>query len=333
MKIAVVYNSPDAAVLQHRGPRCQEIYPPRNIDRVVEALDANGHQGVAVEADRYLVERLEALFSPMAEGRIPGLVFNLAFGVQGELRYCHVPGLLDMLGLPYLGSGPWGHALASDKGTAKAIFLHHGLPTPEFVIAQSGDFNDPGLGYPVVVKPVAGASSLGLHWVHNERELREAVREDLALFGEPALVERYIEGREINVGVLGNDPPRPLPPVEVEIGEGGPPIYTAADKHGTATREFRLHCPALLPEALSRRAQALAVSAFRVLNCRDWARVEMRLDARGELQLLEVNTIPGLGPNSSLPAAAQHVGLADLPALVQRLVDIALARYRRQAAE
>jgi D-alanine-D-alanine ligase len=329
MKIAVVYNTPNAKVLQHRGPATYEIFSPASLERIVAALEENGHELMVFEADRYLIDRLDSFFGRVPDDEWPGLVFNLAFGIQGEVRYCHVPGILEMIGLPYLGSGPLGHALATDKSAAKAIFRHHGLPTPDFMVLYSNEFEAPDFGYPMVVKPIYGASSIGLRLVHNEQELCTAVAENLATLAEPVLVERYLAGREINIGVLGNRPGLALPPVEVVVGVEGPPIYTFEDKNGIATRKLELICPAPLSGLLAEQAQKLALQAFEVLNCRDWARVEMRLDETGQLQLLEVNTIPGLGARASLPIAAELKGM-DYVALIQRLVDIVVERYQQQ---
>lgn len=160
MKIAVTYNSPAAKVFQHRGPTSQEIYPPENVQRIVDALRQNEHEVAILEADQRLIDRLEAFFGSVYASEWPGLVFNLSLGVQGELRYCHVPGVLEMLGLPYVGSGPMGHALSSDKTAAKAIFRHEGLATPAFVEIHSRSFAEPGLGYPVLPSSSVGEERL-----------------------------------------------------------------------------------------------------------------------------------------------------------------------------
>jgi D-alanine-D-alanine ligase len=114
----------------------------------------------------------------------------------------------------------------------------------------------------------------------------------------------------------------------VVLGPEGPPLYTFDDKHAKAKRRLELICPAPVSKALGAEARAIALRAFTALNCRDWARVEMRLDAHDDLQLLEVNTIPGLGSIASFPAAARVAGMEGLPAIVQRLVEVAVERYR-----
>jgi D-alanine-D-alanine ligase len=332
MKIAVVYSSPNGHVFQHRGPVAHEVYSPRNVQRVCDALSTAGHETVKLESDRDLITGLERFFGPVPDGQWPGLVFNLAYGMQGRLRYCQTPGLLEMSGFPYLGSGPWGHALASDKAAAKAIFRDHGLPTSDFVVLHAAQFLPPDFGYPLVVKPIAEAGSYGVRLVENEAELKAAVAEDLGAFHQPVLVEKYLAGPEFNVSVLGNGPDaEALPPVEVVLEEAGPPIYTMEDKHGKATRKLQLLCPAQIPDVLAAELRHLALEAFAALRCLDWARVEFRLDGDGRPQLMEVNTLPGLGAQSSLPAAAAQAGMPDLSDIVQRLVDIAIARYQQES--
>jgi len=129
MKIAVTYNEYGGDVLQRRGPEATEHYNEQKLARVVEALRSRGHEVQAIEADLHVIERLENFFSPTADQPWPGMVFNLAYGRQGLCRYSHLPGILEMMGLPYLGSDPLGHALASDKISAKRIFRATGLPT------------------------------------------------------------------------------------------------------------------------------------------------------------------------------------------------------------
>ena len=332
MKIAVVFNSPSGDVFQHRGPCAHEIYPSGNVDRIVKGLRDLGHETVKLEADRHLVDRLAAFFGDRREDEWPGLVFNIAFGMQGQLRYCQVPAIMEMLGLPYLGSGLWGQALASDKAAAKALLRQHGLPTPEFAIMYSADEPDPGFDYPLVVKPLAEASSLGVRFVHNPGQMRTAVAENLARFQQPVMLERFVDGREFNVSIIGNGrAAHTLPPVEVRLGEGGLPIYSADDKSGTAGRKLELLVPAPVSARLAEQLLHLAREAFTVLQCRDWARIEFRESSEGQLYVLEVNTQPGLGTIASLPAAARLAGMEDLPAILEQLVEAAVVRYQQDA--
>ena len=177
------------------------------------------------------------------KGERPGIVFNLSYGIQGQARYTHVPSILEMVGIPYVGSGPMAHSLALDKVVAKMIFRQNGLPTPDFEVLDAPGFTVPDITYPLIVKPKNEAVSFGIKIVNNERELREAADKIFDTFGQPVLVEQYIDGREINVGLLGNNPPEAFLPAEILFGEG-PPIYTFEDKTRKSGRKIKVVCPA-----------------------------------------------------------------------------------------
>jgi D-alanine-D-alanine ligase len=184
----------------------------------------------------------------------------------------------------------------------------------------------PELEFPLIVKPKNEAVSFGIRIVNTEDELREAADVIFREFEQPVLAERYIAGREINVGLLGNNPTEALPPAEIVFGEGGLQIYTWEDKTRRSGREIRVLCPAPVDNALAAKAQDVAVRAFHVLGCHDCARVDMRVDGHGKLYILEVNSLPSLGEHGSYVQGAAAVGL-DFTALVNRLVDVAAGRY------
>jgi D-alanine-D-alanine ligase len=326
VKIAIVYNRDSQNVINLFGIPNREKYGKKSIQRIVEGLKKYGHQVKAFEGDKEVIPNLEDFMPRVLKGEHPGMVFNLSYGIQGQARYTHVPGILEMVGIPYIGSGPLAHSLALDKVVAKMIFRQHGLPTPDFAVLKDKDFREPDLPYPLIVKPKNEAVSMGIRIVRNEEELREAAQDVFETFNQPVLVEQYIEGREINVGLIGNNPPEILPPCEIIFGEGGPNIYTVEDKKGISGRSIDWICPALLDEALIVRAQDLAKQAFSAVGCFDTARVDMRLDAGGELYILEINSLPSMGEHGSYVIAAQHAGL-DFPALLNRLVEVASARY------
>lgn len=326
MKVAVVYNRESQKVINVLGMQNREKYGKKAIARITDALKKAGHQVATFEGDKDLIDNLEDFMPRVVKGERPGMVFNLAYGVQGQARYTHVPGILEMVGLPYVGSGPMAHSLALDKVVAKMMFLQHGLPTPAFAVLDGPDFEMPDVPFPLIVKPRNEAMSFGLRIVQTEAELREAAGVIFEQFQQPVLVEQYIEGREINVGILGNNPGGALPPAELAFGEGGPRIYTVEDKRGKSGRKVEVLCPADLDEETTRRAQDIAKGAFQALGCLDCARVDMRMDQDGNFYILEINSLPSLGEHGSYVHAAAAVGL-DFPALINRLVDVAAARY------
>lgn len=326
MKIAVIYNRDSKNVINLFGIPNREKYGKEAIDLIVGALKKGGHQVQAFEGDKDLIPRLEEFMPRVLTGELPGLAFNLSYGIQGKARYTHVPGILEMVGIPYVGSNPLAHSLALDKVVAKMIFRQHGIPTPDFVVLKDPDFDPPDLEYPLIVKPKNESVSMGLKVVNNFDELREAAVVIFDLFGQAVLVEQFIEGREINVGLLGNNPPESLPPCEIIFGQGGPNIYTFDDKKETSKRKIEWICPAPLDENLQKKAQVLAKEAFAALGCYDTARVDMRLDEKGELFVLEINSLPSLKEHGSYVLAAQQEGM-DFDALINRIVEVASIRY------
>ncbi|GAB4334835.1 MAG: hypothetical protein Kow0089_04230 [Desulfobulbaceae bacterium] len=326
MKIAVVYNRESRKVINLFGIPNREKYGVKAIRRITDALKKGGHQVIALEGDKDLIDNLEDFMPRVLKGERPGLVFNLSYGIQGQARYTHVPSILEMVGIPYVGSGPLAHSLALDKVVAKMIFKQNNLPTPDFAVLKNRDFHLPDLPFPLIVKPKNEAVSFGLTIVNDEKELREASDIIFDKFDQDVLAERYIDGREINVGILGNSPPEAFLPAELLFGPGGPAIYTYQDKTHKSGREVRVECPARIDEQLSTRARELAIQAFNALGCFDCARVDMRLDSDNNIYLLEINSLPSLGEHGSYVAAAEAMGM-DFTALVNRLVEVASARY------
>lgn len=326
MKIAVIYNRESRKVINLFGTPNREKYGLASIRRITDALKKGGHQVIALEGDKDLIDRLEDFMPQVVKNERPGLAFNLSYGIQGQARYTHVPGILEMVGIPYVGSGPLAHSLALDKVVAKMIFRQQGLPTPDFAVLDAPGFEMPELAFPLIVKPKNEAVSFGIKIVNNEAELREAADIIFEQFEQPVLVEQYIEGREINVGIIGNNPPEAFPPAEILFGEGGPQIYTLEDKTRKSGREIGVQCPAELSPEMTEQAQKIAMGAFKALSCVDCARVDMRLDAEGNFYILEINSLPSLGEHGSYVQGAAAVGL-DFAGLVNRLVEMASARY------
>jgi D-alanine-D-alanine ligase len=325
MKIAIVYNRGSKNVINLFGQLNQEKIGLKTIQRILNALKKNKHQVIALEGDKSLIPSLEEFMPRVLKGERPGIVFNLSYGIQGEARYTHVPSILEMIGIPYVASGPLAHSLALDKLISKTIFRQHGLPTPDFAVLNDPGFTMPELSHPLIVKPKNESVSFGIRVVSTEQELRDAAQVIFDKFSQPVLVEQYIEGREINVGLLGNDLIEAFPPAEI-VFDDGPKVYSYEDKTGRSGREIKVECPASLSPEKASEAQQLAKDAFRTLGCRDCARVDMRMDENGNFFILEINSLPSLGEHGSYTHGAAVVGL-DYSALINRLVEVAVARY------
>lgn len=241
------------------------------------------------------------------------------FGEDGTMQ-----GMLDLLGVPYQGAGVLGSAMAMDKDVAKKQYVMAGLPVAAYQMASRADIKNPQgigdkLGFPLVVKPIRQGSSLGMSLVHNAEELGVGI--ELAFTHDSeVMVEQFIKGREITVGVLGNADLVPLPLVEIIPGEAFRFFdYTAKYTPGASTEI----CPAQVPQEIWEKAQEYGVRAHRALKLRGYSRTDMIFNAAGELFVIETNTIPGMTPTSLLPQAAKAYGL-DFSALLDRLIALAM---------
>ncbi|MCK4727938.1 MAG: D-alanine--D-alanine ligase [Desulfobacterales bacterium] len=251
------------------------------------------------------------------------IVLHGPYGEDGTVQ-----GLLDLLHIPYQGSGVLGSALAMDKWTSKRLYKEAGLPVPPFKVLMNGQAYNPEAlaskpGFPLVVKPRYGGSSIGTSMVQTPQQLPEAL--DMAFEYSPdVILEAYLKGTEITGGVLGNNDLQLLPIVEI-IPESGYTFfdYEAKYREG-ATREI---CPALISQAISDRAQSYAATAHRALCCRGYSRTDMIIHDE-TVYVLETNTIPGMTPVSLFPLAAKTAGIS-FSQLLDQLIELALEERHR----
>ncbi|MEE4243642.1 MAG: D-alanine--D-alanine ligase [Desulfopila sp.] len=295
-------------------------------EREVSLMGAAGVEK-ALDPGKFTVTRydpLTDLAKIAADAEAIDFAFILLHGLYGEDGT--VQGLLDLLDIPYQGSGVTGSALAMDKNLAKVLYKLHGLPVAEWrVVENAADVSAEELadvlGLPLVVKPVCDGSSLGMTIVRNPDAIHNAI-ENALRFGGRAMIEKFISGREITVGVLGNSEPVALPLVEIIPGAEYEFFdYNAKYKPG-ATREV---CPAEVDGALTREAQKYGVAAHKALQLRGYSRTDMIIAENGELFLLETNTIPGMTPTSLFPQAAAAHGL-DFSAMLERLIELGMEK-------
>jgi len=348
MKIALLFSSKAgmAASLDHRY--CDDKWedeeePPldflaecdsdETISAVRDALRTR-HEVLLIESDENAFERLK-------ESK-PDLVFNIAERLFGPNRESHIPTLCEILEIPYTGSDPLTLSLCLDKSRAKEILSYHKIPNAKFWIVEPGAAVPGDIELPAIVKPLYEGSSKGIKdnsVVETRGDLCARIQEVMSLYKEPVIVERFLSGREFTVGVLGNDPRLEiLPIVEIDHGllpEGARPIYSYEAKWIWDTPERPLEifkCPAPISAKLKSRIEDIVAKTCRVLRVRDWCRIDLRLDERGEPNILEVNPLPGILPkpedNSCLPKAARTAGYS-YTELILRVVDEACARNGR----
>jgi D-alanine-D-alanine ligase len=327
-----------------RGDSDDTAEPPSNSSEIeAEWDDAETIEAVrsalAERHDVFLCEAGEKVYDVLRELR-PDIVFNIAEGEFGPCREGHVPSILEFLGIPYTASDPLALNICLDKARAKEILAYHGLPTARFRVVAEPNFSFNSLHYPLVVKPLYEGSSIGIRddsLVKTRQEMRERVSWLLDRYREPALVEEYLSGREFTVAILGNGAEaRALPIVEIKFDSlpaGVNPIYSYEAKwiwdQGSHPLEI-FECPARLEPQLQAEIERVALEAYRVLRCRDWCRIDIRLDADGRPHILELNPLPGILPrpeqNSCFPKAARAAGL-QYDELINSVLDIAARRY------
>ena len=285
--------------------------------RVSGALQDLGYRVLDVDVDEGLVSLLKR--------ERPDLAFVALHGKYGEDG--SVQELLEMLRVPYTGPGVLASILGFDKVISKELFREEGVPTPRFYALSAGTLREMGaagafpeiirdLGIPLVVKPAAQGSALGIKFVRAREELAPALLAALS-YDEKVLLEEYVEGTEVAASVLGNENPEVLPLVEIHPHQGW---YNFEARYTSGRCDY--YVPARLSPETAERVRELTLKIFRLFDCRGVSRVDM-IVRDGEPQVLEINTSPGLTETSLLPMAAVAAGI-DFPQLVERIVQLAL---------
>ena len=351
-RVALLYNLKKNAPHLADGPADQwaDLDSEKTVEALEQALRAGGHIVYPMEGDVRLVSRLKRTAVDIA--------FNICEGHRGDSREAQVPALLEMLGIPYTGSKVLAQAISLDKAMTKRVLTSYGLPTPPFQVFRRADEPvHPALRYPLFVKPNREGTGMGVtpqSIVHNEDELRQQVAWVIKTYRQEALVERFIQGRELTVGLIGNigsdydlTPPggwatdlgwdaegvHVFPPMEIDLSPCPPDqlgLYTSYIKADLPTWPNYI-CPADLPLETTRELQRLALAAFRALGGLDVSRVDFRLDeADGRPYILEINTLPGLSPGySDLVMIARADGM-EYTLLVNTILNVAAHRYQLQ---
>jgi D-alanine-D-alanine ligase len=313
------------------GTRPRRKSPDEDVQEVYEALKKCGHSPVFLRLDGTRESLIEIAQSET------DLIFNLVESFRGDdSNDSQVAGFLELLGRKFTGAGSHGLFLAQDKALAKKIFAFHGIHTPYFATVYRGRTeHSHDIQFPVIVKPAREDGSIGIHFgavCTSIKELMERIDYIHAEFDTPALIEEYIEGRELYVGVLGNEKPEALPVVELDLSKlplGTPKIAGAEVKWEEDTDAYKQTWPFMpedLDEALAKRLADVAVQAFQSLQLRDYGRIDFRLATDGTLHVLEVNPNPYLLPTSEFAMAAKQSGRS-YSDLVGAIVDQALSRY------
>ena len=322
MRVGITYNVRSTQTSSEEGDDVPldeqaEWDEPETVQFIIDTL-AKYHDVIPIEAN-------EDAFEKLRRSR-PQIVFNIAEGKFGASRESQIPAILEMLNVPYTGSDPLVLGICLDKSRAKEILAYRRIPTAKFSVIRGWPLNGQlrHVDYPMFVKPLFEGSSKGI-WndalVSNFSELKATVEKVWKTYAQPALVEEYLPGREFTVALLGNgDRLRALPIVEMcfeALPEGANRFYSYEAKWLWDLPDNPLdiyRCPAEIDDELRVKIENICKKAFLTLGCRDWCRIDVRLDAAGEPCILELNPLPGIisDPkiNSCFPKAARAAGMS-----------------------
>ncbi len=329
LKVALTYNvkpdTPSTQVLRdssnsylrkdNQFEKYAEWDTIETINAIADALKLH-HDVTMIEANQDAFEKFRKLR--------PDIVFNVSEGANGISREAQIPAMLDMLQIPYTGSDPLTLSICLDKSRTKEILTYHGIPNSKFVVSYGKDgFAGKELKFPLMVKPIGEGSSKGIFsssFVSDHATLEKSLADNVLKYNQPFIVEEFLPGREFTVAVLGNgDDAKVLPIVEMnfaELPQDMPKIYSYEAKWIFDTREKPLDifsCPANVEPELEANIKDTVLRAYNTLNCRDWSRIDVRLDSKGVPNIIEVNPLPGVLPdpkdNSCYPKAARVAGI------------------------
>jgi D-alanine-D-alanine ligase len=302
VRVAITYN------LKKEDPTKPHDYfseydKPSTVEAIASALESKGHSVSLLDVDE--VDLISHFRSNDTD-----IVFNIAEGRNSQFRESEIPALLDLIGIPYTGSDAFSLAIALDKAMAKKILLSEGIATPRFQIFARGDEElNPKLNFPLIVKPNREGSSKGigiLSVADNRERLYEIIREVLQRYKQEALVEEFIEGKELTVGIMQNGKITVLPILEIDFSsarKSGEYFYSWRMKEYQGNTELGLtptfYCPARLDRDTEEKVKDMAIKAHKSLGCRDISRIDMRLNKDNINYVLEINPLPGLDPEAS----------------------------------
>lgn len=324
MKVGLVYTPTDVekkrdASIDPHGSLQADL----TVKAIEKALITNGHKVVRIAATIDLLRDIKSI-----EGL--EVIYNSCTGITNKMEQANIVGMLEMTGIPFVGSSLSTHIFGLHKNISKLLFESVGIPTPNFQVFYTGEESvKSNLNYPLLVKPEHEGSSLGItdeSLVHDEVALRNEISEVFRIFNQPALVEEFIIGREFTIGVLGNEDLEVMPIQEI--------IYDTTDGKGFMTVDIKardaieVKCPADLETELAEKIKNYAAKAYKVLGCNGYARIDVRLGSDGTPYFLEINTLPGMQPEYSDFPRVAVVGGYTYEELIEKLLVLALDKSK-----
>lgn len=309
-----------------------EYDPPHTVELIKHGIESAGHDYIFIEADENILETLKQVK--------PDLVFNRAEGVRGESRESHIPAILEMLGIPYVGANVLSSAVCLNKGWTKKFLAFHGIVTPQFhILSSTRPVNKLDFIFPVILKPNEEGSSVGINEdnvVSDKKQLVKKLGSMLKEYQQPILVEQFIQGREFSVGVLDCLGPKPqvLALLEIDFSKFPSEVAGVYGQKAKTIYEGLDHyiCPAKVRSDLKKKIGQVSIEICRLLEVPDFARIDYRMDENEELYFLEINPLPGMDfdPDnldiSFYPYMAEKSGYT-YDQLIQKLIEAAARRY------
>jgi D-alanine-D-alanine ligase len=315
LKVALLYNLSERLQKGEEKDILAEDAIIEEIGAVENAVRTLGHQCYVMAIHDEILTVMHWLHEIL-----PDVVFNLCESVYGNTCWeMNIPALLDLFRIPYTGSSPLTLGLCQDKGKVKDILQSQGILTPRYKIFDRGVGPVKGNIFPIIVKPLHEDGSLGISKesvVFDDEALSRQIQYVIEKYHQPALVEEFIDGRELNAGLLENDGKIGILPISEidysEFPEGAPKICGYEAKWMADSIEYQKSkpiCPAPLEWVVKKRVEHIAVKAFRLFGCRDYARVDFRIDRNGKIYVLEVNPNPDISPESGMTRAIKVQGM------------------------
>jgi len=308
-----------------------EYDPPHTIELIKYGIEATGHEYVFVEADENYAENIKKAK--------PDIVFNRAEGLLGDSRESHVPAILEMLNIPYVGSNVLTTAIGLNKAWTKKVLVYHNVSTPNFFVCQDlQEAEKINKGFPYILKPNEEGSSIGIteeNLVHNKTQLYNKLKQMIEEYQQPILVEQFIEGREFSTGLLGRpgQDPEVLSILEIDFSKfpevGG--VYGQRAKTVLDSLDHYI-CPAQIPQEMKKTLEEASLNIWYALEVKDFARIDFRMNNEGKLFFLEINPLPGMDFDteendlSFYPYMAMKSGYS-YDELIRRLLESACSRY------
>lgn len=346
LKVALTYNiKPEENIFGERTPLSLNSNSLKNFNDTYaewDSLDTINAIKNSLELfhDVTMIEANENAFEKFKNTEID-IVFNVAECAYGSSREAQIPAMLDMLQIPYTGSDPLTLTTCLDKARTKEVLSYYKIPNAKFLLVQEiNDLSNFDLSFPVIIKPVAEGSSKGIFnssFINNFFDLETNLAELLQEYSQPFLIEEFLPGREFTVALIGNkNDLEVLPIIELNLHELPSelvPIYSYEAKWVVDTKDNPLNifsCPADIDNDLENEIKEVAKKTFNILRCKDWSRIDIRLDANNKPNVIEVNPLPGILPdpddNSCFPKAARTAGM-NYEEMINRVLNTAAKRY------